>query len=348
VRSVHVLLPDGVDDPARPSGGNVYDRRVCTELVAAGWSVVEHHVPGPWPDPLARDVAALAADLEALADKTAVLIDGLVASAATEAVGRHAARLRVVVLVHLPLGVQSTHRRQTERALLAQVEGVVATSGWARTWLVEHYRLDPRRVVVAVPGADPAEPADGTASGSALLCVGAVTPTKGQDLLVAALSEIGDLAWQCACVGSVEVEPAFVREVSDRADRGGLADRVTLDGPVVGTALDAAYRAADVLVLPSRAESYGMVVTEALAHGLPVIATRAGGTAESLGTASDGTVPGLLVPPDDAAALAVALRTWLGDAGLRSRLRAAAADRRLSLPAWPDTAARIAGALSCG
>ena len=107
-------------------------------------------------------------------------------------------------------------------------------------------------------------------------------------------------------------------------------------GPRTGAELDRSYAAADLLVLASRAETYGMVVTEALARGLPVVAAEVGGVPEALGHGADGTRPGLLVPPDDPAALGAALRAWLGDAELRRRLRRAARERRASLARLVD------------
>ena len=112
-----------------------------------------------------------------------------------------------------------------------------------------------------------------------------------------------------------------------------------------GNALDRAYSDADLFVLPSRAETYGMVVTEALARGLPVVATAVGGVPEALGLAPDGDRPGLLIPPDDPAALADALRAWLTDPGLRERLRKAALGRRETLPTWHDAARRLSEVL---
>ena len=114
----------------------------------------------------------------------------------------------------------------------------------------------------------------------------------------------------------------------------GLRDRVRFPGPRTGAELDRAYAAADLLVLASHAETYGMVVTEALARGLPVLAADVGGVTEALGHGEDGTRPGLLVPPGDPAALGAALRRWLGDAELRARLRRAARERRASLRRW--------------
>ena len=117
-------------------------------------------------------------------------------------------------------------------------------------------------------------------------------------------------------------------------------------GPLTGAELERAYAAADLLVLPSHAETYGMVVTEALARGLPVVASDVGGVTEALGHGRDGTRPGLLVPPGDPAALGAALRAWLGDAGLRGRLRRAARERRASLRGWPATTSVVAGVLA--
>jgi glycosyltransferase involved in cell wall biosynthesis len=99
------------------------------------------------------------------------------------------------------------------------------------------------------------------------------------------------------------------------------------------------------MVLASRAEAYGMVVTEALARGLPVVAADVGGVTDALGHA-DGTRPGLLVPPDDPAALGAAIRAWLGDPELRGRSRRAARERRESLPGWSTTTSVIAGVLA--
>jgi glycosyltransferase involved in cell wall biosynthesis len=88
-----------------------------------------------------------------------------------------------------------------------------------------------------------------------------------------------------------------------------------------------------------------MVVTEALARGLPVVASDVGGVGEALGHGADGVRPGLLVTPGDPAALAAAFRTWLTDAQLRLRLRRAAGERRESLSRWSGTAAVLAGVL---
>jgi glycosyltransferase involved in cell wall biosynthesis len=326
--TIHLVLPERIDDPARPSGGNVYGRRIATELAALGRPVQEITAP---------------ADLDALPDGSVVLVDGLVASAEPVRIVRVADRLHVVVLVHMPWGHGAPEHRGPEAAMLGSVAGVVTTSAWTRDWLVHEYAVPAARITVAVPGADRSELATGTPAGGALLCVGAVTPTKGHDLLLDAVSTLRGL-WQLTCVGSLDVDPGFARTIRERATE--LGEQVVLTGPLVGDHLDAAYRDADVLVVPSRAETYGMVITEALAHGLPVVASETGGTPEAVGRATGGEVPGLLVPPADAPALARALQTWLDDPGLRDRARLAARARRDALPTWTDAAVRIAAALA--
>jgi glycosyltransferase involved in cell wall biosynthesis len=351
VTEVHVVVPEGIDDPARPSGGNAYDRRVCDELAALGWTVHQHPIAGAWPRPDAAGHAALAGAVRWIPDGAVVLLDGLVACAAPEVLVRAARRLRQVVLVHMPLG----HRppdgevgmvRARERAALAAAAAVITTSAWTRRRLGELYALPGDRVHVAEPGVDAAGLAPGTAAGDALLCVAAVTPDKGHDVLLDALATATDLSWRCACVGSLDRDPAFAGGLRRRAQDGGLGDRVRFAGPRTGPELDRAYAAADLLVLASRAETFGMVVTEALARGVPVLAADVGGVTEALGRGEDGTRPGLLVAPGDPAALATALRAWLGDADLRGRLRRAARERRGSLHGWPATTSVVAGVLA--
>jgi glycosyltransferase involved in cell wall biosynthesis len=281
--AVHVVLPGGVDQPAAPSGGNRYDRRACQELAALGWQVVEHPVDGGWPRPDAAQLARLAATLASVPDGGLTLLDGLVACAAPEVVVPAAARLRLAVLVHLPLVDEAgdVDLDARERATLRAAAAVVATSDGAARRLATLHGLDGVRV--AAPGVDPAPLSAGGESGSRLLCVAAVTPRKAQDVLVSALAAVRELDWTCDLVGALDRDPAYAVRVAATADE--LDGRVTFTGPLVGAELDTCYAGADLLVLPSHAETYGMVVTEALARGLPVLATEVGGVPEALGWA---------------------------------------------------------------
>ncbi len=317
---VSAILPNDIDDPARPSGGNRYDRRVLSGLSALGWSVREHAVFGDWPT---GPSAAVADVVRTLPDDSLVLVDGLIGSAVPDVLVPAAARLRLVVLVHMPLDSAA------ERDALTAARAVVSTSAWTRAQLLSAYGIAAR---VATPGVDPAPLATPSTAGDRVICVGAVSRHKGHDLLIPA---VAGLPVTLVCVGSLSHDPGLPR-----------ADRVRFLGPLAGAELDAAYASADLLVLPSRAETYGMVVTEALARGIPVLATDVGGLPEALGRAPDGSVPGLLVPAGDAAALRAALQRWLGDAGLRERLRASAAARRATLAGWDATAGTVSDVLA--
>jgi glycosyltransferase involved in cell wall biosynthesis len=351
VNAVHVVVPEGVHDPERPSGGNTYDRRICAGLAASGWAVHEHAVPGPWPRPDAAALAALAGVLAKIPDGAVVLLDGLVASTVPELLVPQSGRLCLVVLVHMPLGGgfpggDAVHARALEGPVLASAGAVIATSRWTRQWLLDTYALPPERVHVAEPGVDPAELAEGTPEGGELLCVGAYTQDKGYDVLLASLAIVRDRPWHCVCVGTTAGDASFVDHLGSAAATAGVDDRVRFTGPLAGADLDRAYSSADVLVLASRAETYGMVVTEALARGLPVITTAVGGLPEALGEVADGSRPGLLVPPGDPWRFAVALRFWLTDAEVRERLRLAARERRAGLLRWSDTTDRISRVLT--
>jgi glycosyltransferase involved in cell wall biosynthesis len=164
-------------------------------------------------------------------------------------------------------------------------------------------------------------------------------------MLVEALATITDLSWSCVCVGGLDRAPGHVDRLRRLTEAYDLGGRVRFVGPLTGDDLAASYAAADLLILASHAETYGMVVTEALSRGIPVLATAVDGVPEALGHAPDGSVPGMLVPAADPAALAEALRRWLGEPDTRRRLRSAARDRRATLHGWEVTAQAMAGVL---
>lgn len=316
---VHVVVPEGIDDPRHPSGGNAYDRRLCRELGALGWTVSEHRVAA----------SGVARALASVPDRGVVLVDGLIAD---EALLPETSRLRIVVLLHMPKG------DERERTILNAAAAVVATSEWARGWVVEEHGV---RASVAAPGSDPAPLATGSSSGAELLCVGAVVRAKGQDILLEGLAGITHLDWQCTFVGALDLDPGFVDEL-----RGRIPDRVRFTGALTRERLQDVYAGTDLLISASRRESYGMSVTEALARGIPVVTTDVGGLPEAVGSAPDGSRPGLLFPADDVAALAEQLERWLGDPRLREQLRRSASGRRETLGSWAETAGHVVETLA--
>ncbi len=346
---VHVVVPEGFDNPGQPTGGNIYDRRVCAGLAEAGWEVLVATVGTAWPVPDSGARGDLARIVSAIPDGEIVLIDGLIASPTAAQLLPHAGRIRMTVLMHMPLATALDTRldastQRSERVVLRAARSVVVTSEWTRQEVLTRYEIPACRVHVARPGVDrvaaPARPVRGH-----LICIGTLGRHKGQDLLVEALAELRDLDWHCVLAGPLDADPDFVDHLQTRIARLGYGRRVRLAGVLTGAVLSHAYTTADLLVAPSRSETYGMAVTEALAHGLPVIAAAVGGLPEALGSSPDGT-PGQLIPAGDPAALAAAIRKWLGDERHRHRLRAAARMRRSNLRGWEQTTQDITNALT--
>lgn len=337
MRTVHFVVPEGIDDPFRVSGGNVYDRRVRDGLRRRGWTVDVHE----------------AADGTAVADAVVraagtVLVDGLAAGWAAPALDTAAAGIRLVVLAHMIAAAfpgADAATADAERRSIRAAHRVIATSRWTAGELVARGLADPACISVAAPGAHrpdgaAAEPGDARR----LLCVGVIAPHKGQDLLLHALARLAEPEresepeWACTLVGSTQTMPAFAEDLTRRS--AAFGGRVRMPGVLGDAALAAEYRRTGVLVAPSRVESAGMAIGDARARGIPVIGTDVGGIPDTV--AGGGAI---LVPPDDPVALAEALRAWLTDPALRARLRGEAGTAATTAPHWDDTVSAIEEAL---
>ena len=329
---VHFVVPGPLD---QRTGGYLYDRRIIEGLRAQGTTVTVHELPGRFPLVDDAACAAAAAALEAMADGLPV-IDGLALPAFA------GLRTRLprswIALVHHPLALETglaTEQVETlariERRLLPLARRVIVTSPQTASDLAA-YQVAPARIGVVLPGTDPAPLARGSGGpGVALLCVASLTPRKGHLVLLEALAELLDLEWHLTCAGSPDRDPQAAQAVSATIARLGLDDRVSLVGEQDEAGLAPLYDRADLFVLASYHEGYGMVLAEALARGLPIVATKAG--------AIPGTVPpsaGMLVEPGDPAALAGALRQIMTEPALRDLLCAGATSERERLPGWAD------------
>lgn len=333
-------------DPAQRTGGYLYDAHVVAELRGLGWRVDVHGLPGAFPEADATARAALEQTLAALPRGRQVVIDGLALGGLPDVAIRHGHRLALVALVHHPLADEhglSIARRHcllaSERAALAAVQRVITTSpSTARR--VADFGLQPARVRTIEPGVRPLPLAMADAEPPRLLCVGTLSPRKGQDLLVRALHHLRELPWHCDCIGSTQRNPEFARTVARLITDAGLESRIQLHGECDDAQLQAAYASADVFVLASHYEGYGMVVTEAIAAGLPVLTTTGGALAETLPAGV-----GIAVPPDNVDALTEALRKLIRERKLRLALRDGARQARAALRDWPRAGAEFATAL---
>jgi glycosyltransferase involved in cell wall biosynthesis len=334
-------------DPASRTGGYAYDRAMIAGLRARGWTVQQPRLPDgfPFPDRAALDAAARC--IAAIADGTPVVADGLAFGALPDLAEAHADRLRWIALVHHPLaletGLDDAQRAQLvdseRRALATACRVIVPSAATARA--LAPYGVAPERLRVVAPGTEPAALATGSGGDRVeLLCVATVSARKGHALLVDALAGLADRRWTLHCAGSLDRDPATAAALRRRIDALALADRIRLHGELPDDALAALMHRSDVAVLATHFEGYGMAIAEALARGLPAVATAVGALPD--------TVPpdaGVLVPAGDAAALRDALRRVLDEPAWRAQLAAGARAARAALPTWPQAVAGFEAAL---
>jgi glycosyltransferase involved in cell wall biosynthesis len=337
-------------DITLPTGGYAYDREVLARLSAAGVEAMHLALPGGYPDPSPLDLGRTAEQMAATPSDAVLLIDGLAYGAMPVALIERFER-PIVALVHHPLCLEAglaparaKALRGLETAALARAHRVVVTSSMTGRTLVADFGVPAERITVAEPGTDPAPRARGSASGApALLAVGSIVPRKGYDVLVRALeldAASNRADWQLSIVGALDRSPATVEALRGEIARTRLGARIEIAGPKSRADLDALYDRADIFVLASHYEGYGMVLAEALARGLPIVTTTGGAAAETVPDSA-----ALKVPPGDAAALQRALRCLIDDGALRRELADAAWAAGQDLPRWSDTAATIANVI---
>jgi glycosyltransferase involved in cell wall biosynthesis len=332
-------------DLATPTGGYGYDRRIIQELRHLGWQVDVVDIGDGFPFPSVAQRAKALAILSAVPAGCPTVLDGLAFGALPEA---GALRAPLVALVHQPLaldpGLDTTQAdtfRESERAALGVAARVVVTSDATARIVIADYDVPSRRISVVRPGNDPVPPARGSNDGVVrLLSVGSVVPVKGYDLLAAAVATLGDMPWQLTIAGDRTRNVATAARLDADISAHGLGDKVAVLGAIPPERMIELYLAADVFVLASRFEGYGMALTEAIAHGLPIVSTNAGAIPDTVPAGA-----GLLVPPDNVAALAQALRRLISDRAERQRLAMNARAAAAYLPTWQDSARLFAGAI---
>lgn len=335
-------------DLATPTGGYAYDRRMITELEQLGWQidVIDLGEGFPWPSDATRARAWLR--LSDIPPGRTIVIDGLAFGVLPEAVLQLRVENALIALVHHPLALEAglsmqqvNILRTCERAALTAARLVIANSAETARHLTRDYGVAADRIVIASPGTDPAPMAQGSRDGIVrLISVGAVVPRKGFEVLIAALATLADLPWHLTIAGDRGRDHKAAARLDADIARHGLGDRVDVLGAVPPERLAQLYAGADMFTLASRFEGYGMAFSEAIAHGLPVIGTTAGAIPETVPTGA-----GVLVAPDDAAALAMALRGAIENPDQRRRMAACARQAAAQLPSWQDSAKKFARAL---
>lgn len=328
------------------TGGYIYERRLLEGLRACALAVDHLELPASFPDPAPEDMARALALLSEVPADVPILLDGFL-SGTLDTAGLANLAAPLAAVVHHPLGLESALSPERARFLLEReaanlrrIRRIVVPSPHTAHVLATRFGVAPGRITVALPGFDRVEAALTPAVPPLILSVGILHPRKGHDVLLGALADLADLDWQAVIVGK-PVDPNHARALRERAASPGLGGRVRIAGEIDDATLQNLYRTATVFALATRYEGYGMVLGEALRHGLPIVSCRAGAVPD--------TVPqgaGILVPPSDPAAFAQALRSVLTDETLRRSLAVASSEAGRTLPEWSDTAALVARSLA--
>jgi glycosyltransferase involved in cell wall biosynthesis len=345
VKRVVFVVPGGLDSP---TGGYAYDRRIMTELRHLGWDVDYLNIGEGFPAPDEATRAAARALLAAIPAGRPIVVDGLALGVLPDLAAELASRHPLVALVHHPLALESgltaeraDMLRRSEQAALAEVREVVVTSPATAKLVVSDYGVPAEHIAVVKPGNDPVSPAAREPNDVPhLLSVGSIVPRKGFDILVSALATLPDVPWRLTIVGDPTRDPNEAAKLQQLISQHGLTSRIETIGAVPSSRLAVLYAKADLFVLASRFEGYGMAYAEALCHGLPVIGTTAGAIPDTISPGA-----GLLVPPDDPTALAAALQGVIHDTEQRRRLSEAALAAARMLPTWQQSAAIFAATL---
>jgi glycosyltransferase involved in cell wall biosynthesis len=332
-----------------PTGGNVYNQNLIAELQTLEVDVRLRTLPGPWPEGDASSHAQLAS---ALRETATSLVDGILACGAPDVIAAAVESGHMIIIVlHLPIsdevGLEPSRRERyaaLETRAVQAASGVICSSRWSAAELDR--RFGRRDVGVAIPGVRQAPVARGSFDAGAprVLTIAALTPTKDQLTLVRALAQVADLRWTASLVGSDKAVPGYAARVRAEIAAAGLEERIAVPGVLADQALDREWDAADLLLLPSRIETYALVIGEALARGIPAVVPAGTGALEALSqgaTSRSAAVPGTAIQPGDPARLGALLRSWLTEPTLRHAWRLAALARRDTLPGWRQTAEAV-------
>ena len=327
------------------TGGYAYDRRVIAGLADLGWTLQPLSLGAGFPFPSGEVKAEAERLLSALPNDALVLIDGLAFGVLDAWAEREAERLKIVALVHHPLALETglEERQQkrlllSERHALSQARAVIVTSPATSRELVAQYGVDADRLTVIRPGTDPAPASKRNGNPQHIVSVGTLTPRKGHDILLSALKLVEDLPWTASIAGSRDLDPRTAASLEQQIRELGLNHRVFLIGECDDVRQFLAN--ADLFALASRYEGYGMVFAEALAHGLPIVACRAGAVPEVVPDTA-----GILVPVNNIQAFSQALRRLLTDPAERDGRAKAARLAGSALPGWDEQSRKMSRAL---
>ena len=331
-----------------PTGGYRYDKEIINAWENSGVEVELISLEGNYPFPSEKEKQSAIDSIKDFPKADIAIVDGLLGGASPNFLKALSQRMPVSALIHHPLCLENGLDADTAKGLetserhgLEFVENIVTTSPATAKTVAKLFNFDATKIHTVLPGVTRAEISRGSQNSTVnLLCVGSLIERKGHRFLLEALSQLNHLDWRLDCYGSTDFDTKLFAELTKMLETSEHSDKIKFHGAVSDTTLEAAYLNADIFVLPSLYEGYGMVYAEAIVRGLPIIATRAGAIPQ--------TVPetcGILVEPENIEMLKQAIEELISDKELREQYRKAAIREEPNFPTWQKSAHQFAAIL---
>jgi len=333
-------------DLQTPTGGYRYDREIMTGL---DMPVTTLSLGDGFPEPNERQITRALDLMDRASFHEIVVVDGLAGGAIPQGLARLKGRgMKVVALIHHPLCLETGMPKssakkleESERMGLEHVAHVITTSENTKQSVADLFQFPLNKITAILPGVERGPMSKGWKRGPVhLVCVASITPRKAHLDLIRALSQLDDLDWRLTCVGPDTLDIAYAEHTKTAVINAGLGERVRFTGSVEPDTLEQIYASAHLFVLASHYEGYGMVFSEAIVRGLPVVATTGGAVPK---TVPDGC--GLLVKPGDVQALANALREAITDHSKRNAMRETCLREHKRFPQWDTVTKQFADTL---
>lgn len=335
---VAFVIPGDINTP---TGGYRYDREIVSRWQSMDVEVEVISLKGNYPFPREEEILLASKILQEKQNFDVYIFDGLAGGVLPNVMEELSGVKPVIALIHHPLFLESGLDEANQKMLRAKeavglkhVRAVITSSQTTKETVADVFQFPTGQIHAVDPGVERAPFSVGSGSPTVnILSIGTISERKGHDVLLKALSGLTDLNWRLDLVGSAEFNPKLLNDLKVLTGEGRIENQVVFHGALEPEQVEELYHHADLFALASRYEGYGMVYSEAIVRGLPVLGTTAGAIPQ--------TVPkdcGLLVEPDDVEAAQAALRQLIVSADLRAKLSAAAKNAEPDFPTWERSA----------
>lgn len=334
--TVHFLMMGDINSL---TGGNLYNKHMAEGLEHMGYSVNIFGTDWNWK--IQSELEKISRyHFEKLVQRSCILVDSLVLASLHNVIPEFADRLTFIGLIHLPtsFNIHNAHKTLADEELQAlQYMSRVIVTGQFSYDLLWQAGLNRSAICLVEPGTDDfPRKSHYKRVPSNLLCIANFSPLKAQHVLVRSLHGLTEWEWTLHLYGDTDHDREYSASVISLVKKLCLEDRVILHGIVERDEISAVFLDADLFIMPSLFETYGMALTESLAHGIPVVTTR-GGNIPS-------TVPegmGILTEPGNEEQLASAIRSLIEDPAKYSSLCRAASGYYLRVRSWEQAVAEF-------